>query len=620
MRSLHTAAKIGGLISVGGGAYWLGVTTERNRGHRSSELPSGQPRSCVDCDAPDNITVSQKVLPDTLRRIVGQKYVISDNNASAAYTTGARIGKGEALAVCMPGTLNEAVSALRACVEADVAIIPQGRNTGLTGGSVPRSELCDRPTVVLNLTRLNKIHPVGDKMLCLAGAGIYDLSKYTASLNPPRESHSILGSVFLNPSVAAGVAFGSGGTQLRKGPAYTERAVWCKINDMGEVELVNTLGVVAHSEEELLGRLESGTITPKELDDTEDAMRPASDAHRYCKHVCKFDDEVSRFNADTSGIEPCRSEGKVLILATLHDTFPVPLKKKTYWIACSSLSEAQQLKRDVFMKTPEDLPVSCEYMDRDSVDVVDRAGRILCFAINVFGIGEKLSKMWGLKLWVESLPLPYFDTVVDKLLYLTNNLLLPSLPTPLHKLSKKYDHHLLVTLGEYGSGNLKRTEDLLSEYSAKNPDVVIQLCSDEDVPKITYFRFAAAPAFRTWCVGKNAQGLSIDYAQSKRDTRAPDFPFLNDESKPLVRMRYAHLGCNVVHEDIAFHRGVDLEQCKSSMKHVVEAEGGKLPAEHGHGTEYTAPPEVQKRWREMDPRNVLNPGVGGLEYGKDYKS
>ena len=85
-------------------------------------------------------------------------------------------------------------------------------------------------------------------------------------------------------------------------------------------------------------------------------------------------------------------------------------------------------------------------------------------------------------------------------------------------------------------------------------------------------------------------------------------------------MRYAHLGCNVVHEDIAFPRGVDLDQCKSNMKHVIEAEGGKLPAEHGHGTEYTAPPVVQQRWRNMDPRNVLNPGVGGLEYGKDYKS
>ena len=64
---------------------------------------------------------------------------------------------------------------------------------------------------------------------------------------PDRESHSVLGSTFLNPTTAAGVAFGSGGTQVRKGPAYTERALYLKIhqNKWKEtiVETVNTLGI-----------------------------------------------------------------------------------------------------------------------------------------------------------------------------------------------------------------------------------------------------------------------------------------------------------------------------------------------------------------------------------------
>ena len=45
--------------------------------------------------------------------------------------------------------------------------------------------------------------------------GIYDLSVRASEAG--RESHSILGSLFLNPTIAAGVAFGSGGTQMRKG-------------------------------------------------------------------------------------------------------------------------------------------------------------------------------------------------------------------------------------------------------------------------------------------------------------------------------------------------------------------------------------------------------------------
>lgn len=44
-----------------------------------------------------------------------------------------------------PGTLQEAVDVLRACVAAGVAVVPQGANTGLTGGSVPRDTLSSKP-------------------------------------------------------------------------------------------------------------------------------------------------------------------------------------------------------------------------------------------------------------------------------------------------------------------------------------------------------------------------------------------------------------------------------------------------------------------------------------------
>ena len=44
----------------------------------------------------------------------------------------------------------------------------------------------------------------------------------------------------------------------------------------------------------------------------------------------------------------------------------------------------------------------------------------------------------------------------------------------------------------------------------------------------------------------------------------------------------------------------------------------KLPAEHGHGTEYKAPKSSQSRWKKMDPLNVLNPGIGGLSSKYKY--
>ena len=87
----------------------------------------------------------------------------------------------------------------------------------------------------------------------------------------------------------------------------------------------------------------------------------------------------------------------------------------------------------------------------------------------------------------------------------------------------------------------------------------------------------------------------------------------------MLRMRYGHFGCNVVHEDIAFAPAVDdPHAAKMQLKREVEALGGRLPAEHGHGTEYVAPQATRSRWEAMDPLNVFNPGVGGLSVAPRY--
>jgi D-lactate dehydrogenase len=148
--------------------------------------------------------------------------------------------------------------------------------------------------------------------------------------------------------------------------------------------------------------------------------------------------------------------------------------------------------------------------------------------------------------------------------------------------------------------------------------VQVHRCGPEDTKRITSFRFAAASAFRTWCVGRGLQGVSIDYALPKNYIDCPSVTDLG-VAAPATRMRYSHFGCNVVHEDLAFAAGVDTHAAKMAIKHRVEALGGALPAEHGHGVEYTAPPAQQQRWRQMDPSNTMNPGVGGLEYTLHYK-
>ena len=75
----------------------------------------------------------------TLVRAVGAAHVLDDPELTAAYESDwtGRFG-GRAACVVRPGSAAEAAGVLRACTAAGLPVVPQGGNTGLVGGSVPR--------------------------------------------------------------------------------------------------------------------------------------------------------------------------------------------------------------------------------------------------------------------------------------------------------------------------------------------------------------------------------------------------------------------------------------------------------------------------------------------------
>jgi len=487
------------------------------------------------------------------------------------------------------------------------------------------------------------------------------LQEFLNEYFPDRESHSTLGSTFLNPTTAAGVAFGSGGTQCRKGPAYTERALYVKVstNKWHEqiVETVNTLNIEGMEEKPLPpGRARKQMDSAAYRVDTwsrwvrdgyERGMRyskadcalAASSSTNYAQKLCQRRDSrsVSRCNADTSGPDPCRSEGKVVILATVHDTFPKPKSTQTFWLGFDSLETALEFRKTVCLDNATDLPISVEYMDRDAFDVVDRSGRVLGNVIKYVGTASPIVRhLWNLKLWVEALP--GADHMIDRLLHAVNPVAPALLPPAVVEIGRCMDHHVALTVGDFGDGNLERLLERLQQFAAHHgrDKIAIYECqSPREAQALTAFRFVAAPAFRTWCIGEGVQGISVDYALPKNGGAAPPLaPSTGHSNKskatataaaavpaqPLKRMRYSHFACNVVHEDLAYAPGVDVHEAKHALKDAVELDcGGKLPAEHGHGTEYAAPKETQERWKKMDPLNVLNPGIGGLSEKARYQ-
>ena len=114
-------------------------------------------------------SISAVNLVAKLAEIVGPNHCLTDPDLRASYETDfTRRWTGAALAVVRPGSTDEVAAVLRACADAGVGVVPQGGNTGLVGGSVPRDG-----EVVLSLRRLNAIEDVdADAGEMTVGAGV----------------------------------------------------------------------------------------------------------------------------------------------------------------------------------------------------------------------------------------------------------------------------------------------------------------------------------------------------------------------------------------------------------------------------------------------------------------
>jgi FAD/FMN-containing dehydrogenase len=87
--------------------------------------------------------------------IVGAANVLTDPQDTKPYFTDwRRQYSGSAECVVRPASTAEVARVVALCAEHDVAIVPQGGNTGLSGGSVPTGQ---RRQIVLALGRMNRI-------------------------------------------------------------------------------------------------------------------------------------------------------------------------------------------------------------------------------------------------------------------------------------------------------------------------------------------------------------------------------------------------------------------------------------------------------------------------------
>ena len=561
-------------------------------------------------------SVTRDALLAQMRQIVGGSHVLTDEQATRRFRKGHRTGEGNVLAVVRPGSLLEQWRILQAAVAADRIVIMQAANTGLTGGSTPDGADYDREIVLISTLRITGVQLIndGEQVVCLPGATLDRLEQALAPLN--REPHSVIGSSCIGASVLGGVCNNSGGALVRRGPAYTELALYAQVKDDGSLELVNHLGIELGSDpEEILTRLQSGDYTPQQVHN--EATAKASDA-RYGEHVRDVDaDTPARFNADPSRLfEASGSAGKLCLFAVRLDTFPKE-PSTVFYIGSNDPHDLTEVRRHLLARLPR-LPIAGEYIHRTAFDIGEKYGKDTFLVIDTFGT-SKVPAAFALKSRVDG----FFERfglrgVTDKVIQALMNLLPSHLPARMREYRNRYEHHLLVRVS---NDTLEQTRSFLSEYFANSASGAYFECDAEEGRKAFLHRFAIAGAairYRESHRSSVEDILALDIALRRNDRDWVETLPAEMEEQIIHKLYYGHFFCHVFHQDYIVKKGVDPIEMEHRMWKILDARRAEYPAEHNVGHLYVAKPALAGFYRELDPTNTFNPGIGQTSKKKHW--
>ena len=558
-----------------------------------------------------------KVIND-LKLIVGKKYVLTNKLNKEPYSKGWRYGQGSALAVVKPGKLIEMWKTLELCVKNDIIIIMQAANTGLTGGSTPYGDGYDRPVVIINTMRVDDIHVIndGNQIIGLSGSTLYDLEKKLKPIG--KEPHSVIGSTSIGASIVGGVCNNSGGSLVKRGPAYTELALYAKVNRNGKLELVNELGIKLGSKpEEILINLQNKNYRRTDI---LSSKKLASD-DKYSSIVREIDsNKPARYNADKRllyGVSG--SAGKVAVFAVRLDTYNIPQKNQVFYVGSNDSNVFWKLRREILSKF-KTLPTSGDYLHRDCYDAAKKYSKDTFVVIEKLGTNF-LPTLFELKRKVDHISkktslLP--NNLSDKLMQLFSKLLPNHLPKRIENYRELFEHHWIIEMSDDG---IEEARSFFKEFFNKNEGDFFE-CTEKEGKKAILHRFTAASAFgRYSAINEDKIGgtMSMDIAFPRNEKNW--FEVLSKEIDDMFEMKlyYGHLFCHVLHQNYIIKKGVDPKKAKEKLFKTYDNRGAEYPSEHNVGHEYHAKNTLKDFYKDLDPTNTFNPGIGKTSKLKNWE-
>lgn len=557
--------------------------------------------------------MNNAIFINDLESIVGKKNILINKPDTEYFRKGFRTGEGDALCVVFPTKLIHQWEIIKACISADKIIIMQAANTGLTEGSTPSGNDYDRDIVIVNTTRMVDIRLInkGDQVLSFPGATLHALEKLLRPIN--RSPHSVIGSSCLGASIVGGVCNNSGGALVKRGPAYTELSLFAQINDTGELELVNHLGInnLGTSPEEILNNLDEGDFSDNDIAKTD---KLASD-QEYTQRIRDINaDTPSRYNADKRRLyEVSGCAGKVAVFAVRLDTYPISEKEQVFYIGTNKPEVFTKLRRDMLSSFKE-LPEVAEYMHRGAFNLAEKYGKDTFVMINLLGT-DYLPKLFSMKGAVTAylnkisfLP----KNIPDKILQFASRLWPQCLPKRLLDYRDKYEHHLILKMSDKG---IEEAKAYLAETmgDTETNESGYFICTPDEGSKALLHRFAAAGVPGRYQIIHDSEVedvLPLDIALRRNDDewleKLPD----HLDNQIAEKLYYGHFFCYVFHQDYMMKKGCDVKAVKQEMLSALAKKGAKYPAEHNVGHLYHAEEQLKDFYKKLDPTNTFNPGIG----------
>ena len=548
---------------------------------------------------------------EQLKSVVGHKGVLSSKSKTAYYRSGFRSGFGGSVGVVFPKSLIELWETLKVCVDANCAIIMQATKTGLTEGSSPSGFDYDREVVIINITRIKKIILLdgGKQVIAFPGSTLHELEGELSSIK--RAPHSVIGSTTIGATIVGGIANNAGGALCKRGSSYTELSLYARVNEEGNLELINHLGIenLGETPEEIFENLEKGSFSKEDIQ----GMDKAASDREYQNRIRNIDAKIpNRYNADPHRLyEVSGSAGKVVAFAVRVDTYPMPKEKKVFYLGTNNPNDFSKLRKDI-LKNFSELPEMCEYMNREIFDTAKKYGKDVFLSIKHIGT-KRLPKLYAIKsnmeYYLNKIPLvPKF--LPDQILYYLSRLFPEHLPKRLIDYRNQYEHYLILDMSDEG---IKEARKYLEKEWSSLDGVGFFECNEDEQKSALMHRFAAAGAairYQTIHQRKTEEVLALDIALLGNDTEWMEK--IPDEIKEDLDLSlyYGHFMCHVFHHDYILKKGTNIKDVKENLLKRLDQKSAKYPAEHNVGHMYKADETLQKHYRELDPTNTFNPGIG----------